>query len=144
MLGSLRAFISVVFNPKSSRLGVTIDGYPRVMKTPALIVSNNVYEDLTPAWKPANLDDGLLGIYALRPMPLLDYLKLAFDLLRGQWRRNLNVDEWQGQSVKVKRFHRYRKPARHITITADGELMLMEIPVSIEIEPRVVILRRCL
>lgn len=135
MLGSLRAFISVVFNPKSLRLGVTVDGYPRVLKTPALIVSNNVYEDSM--WlKPANLDDGLLGIYALRPMPLLDYLKLAFDLLRGQWRRNLNVDEWQGRSVKVKRFHRYRKPARHITITADGELLLIEMPVSIEIEPK--------
>lgn len=136
MLGSVRALISVLFNAKTLRLGVSIDKDARlVLKTPALIISNNVYEDSM--WlKPANLDDGRLGIYALRAMPLLEYIKLAFDLMRGQWRRNLNVDEWQGCSVSVERFHRYRKPSRHLTATADGELLLVDLPVSIVINPK--------
>ncbi len=138
MLGSVRAFLSVMFNAKTLRLGVAIDGETRMLKTPALIVSNNVYEDSM--WlKPANLDDGLLGIYALRPMPLIDYVKLAFDLLRGQWRRNLNVDEWQGKAVGIERFHRYRKPSKHITVTMDGELVLLKMPVSVVIDAKALV-----
>lgn len=136
MLGSVRAFLSVMFDAKTLRLGLSIDrDGRRILKTPALIVSNNVYEDSM--WlKPANLDDGLLGIYALRTMPLIEYLKLAFDLLRGQWRRNLNVDEWQGKSVTIERFHKYRKPSTHLTATADGELVLLSLPVDITIDPK--------
>jgi diacylglycerol kinase family enzyme len=134
MLGSIRALLSVVFNAKSLRLGLTIDGESRVLKTPALIISNNVYEDSM--WlKPSRMDDGLLGIYAVRDIPFIEYLKLAFDLLRGRWRQNLNVDEWQGRAVKIERLHRYRKPPRHITMTTDGEIVLTDLPITISIDP---------
>ena len=68
--------ISVLLKPQSQRLSLEIDGRRSDIKAPALIVSNNIYEDS--AWlKQAQLDEGLLGVYALKPMSRLAFLRLA-------------------------------------------------------------------
>jgi diacylglycerol kinase family enzyme len=135
MLAGLRALLSVLLRPKASRLRLEIDGRPREIKAPALIVSNNIYEDS--AWlKQAQLDEGLLGIYALQPMSRLALLGLARDLLRGRWRDNLNVSEEHGRSVTIginrRRFGRLR---RRIWASIDGELSLLDLPLRITSEP---------
>jgi diacylglycerol kinase family enzyme len=137
MLAGLRALLSVLLNPQSQRLGLTVDGRPTEIKAPALIVSNNVYDNS--AWlTPSQLDQGLLGIYALKPMSRLAYLRLAFDLLRGRWRDNLNVQEEHARKVTIEVSRRRFGRKRHsIWATLDGELTLFELPLSITSEPGV-------
>jgi diacylglycerol kinase family enzyme len=135
MLAGLRALFSVLLKPQSQRLSLAIDGEHRDVKAPALIVSNNIYEDS--AWlKQAKLDEGLLGVYALKPMSRLAFLRLALDLLRGRWRDNLNIDEEHARSVRIeisrRRFGRRR---RSVWASIDGELSLLDLPVAINSEP---------
>ena len=135
MLSGLRALLSVLLRPKSHRLALEIDGRPRLVKAPALIISNNIYEDS--AWlKQAVMDEGLLGIYALLPLSRMALLRLALDLLRGRWRDNLNIAEEHGREVTIRisrrRFGRLR---RRIWASIDGELALLDLPLRIRSEP---------
>jgi diacylglycerol kinase family enzyme len=136
MLSGARAMISVLFKSQSLRLKVNLDGQDHDLRTPALIVSNNIYEDSV--WlKQARLDEGLLGLYAVRPMSKLALLRLALDLLRGRWRDNLNVEESHGRRVIIEKRRRFGGKSRGIVATIDGELTLLESPLEIRIDPRV-------
>ncbi len=135
MLAGLRALVSVLLKPQSQRLSLDIDGRETGVKAPALIVSNNVYEDSV--WlKQAQLDAGLLGVYALKPMSRIAFLRLALDLLRGRWRDNLNIAEEHARMVNIqvsrRRFGRRR---RSIWASIDGELSLFDLPLTITSEP---------
>jgi diacylglycerol kinase family enzyme len=134
MLAAVRASIAVLLTHQSQRLGLNIDGKRVEMKTPGLIISNNVYENAT-MLKQARLDEGVLGVYALAPMSLLAFLRLAFDVLRGRWRDNVNVTEMRGRHVGLTRHHRLRRDSRSIKATCDGELTLFDLPLEIESEP---------
>jgi diacylglycerol kinase family enzyme len=135
MLAGLRAMFSVLLKPQSQRLSLELDGERCDIKAPALIFSNNIYENS--AWlKPARLDQGLLGVYALKPMSRLAFLRLALDLLRGRWRDNLNIAEQHARSVRIgtgrRRLGRRR---RSIWASINGELSLLDLPVTITSEP---------
>jgi len=136
MLAGLRAMVTVLLNPQSQRLSLEIDGRVVEVKAPAILMSNNLYEDS--AWlKQAALDEGVLGIYIVRPMAPLAYLKLALDLLRGRWRANLNVEEERGRSVTLHARRRFGRRAKGIRATIDGELVLLPLPITISSEPGV-------
>lgn len=134
ILAAVRATIAVLLNPRSQRLGLTIDGEQVELKTPGLIVSNNAYESAG-MLKQARLDGGVLGLYALTPMPLPAYLRLALDVLRGRWQDNVNVTEMQGRRVRLVRHRRLRRDSRSIKATLDGELVLLRLPLVIESQP---------
>jgi diacylglycerol kinase family enzyme len=135
MLAGLRALFSVLLKPQSQRLSLEADGERRDIKAPALIVSNNIYEDS--AWlRQVRLDQGLLGIYALKPMSRMAFLRLALDLLRGRWRDNLNIDEDHARAVKIEiGRRRLGRRRRSIWASIDGELSLLALPVTITSEP---------
>lgn len=135
MLAGLRALVSVFLKPQSQRLTLMVDGTRRDIKSPALVVSNNIYEDAD--WlRQARLDQGLLGVLVLKPMSRLAFLRLALDLFRGRWRDNLNIAEEHARSVTIeisrRRFGRRR---RSIWASIDGELSLLGLPVTITSEP---------
>jgi len=134
MLAAARATLAVLVNPRSLRLGLTIDGQLAEIRTPGLIVSNNLYENAR-MLKQARLDEGVLGIYALSPMPIIAYLRLAIDVLRGRWQDNVNVQEQRGRRVGLVRHRRLRRDSRSIQATVDGELALLDLPLHIESEP---------
>lgn len=134
MLAAARATFAVLLDPQAQRLGLRIDGEPLELRTPGLIVSNNVYENAM-MLKQARLDEGVLGIYALEPMALASYLRLAIDVLRGRWRDNVNVRELRGTAINLTRHRRLRRDSRSIRATIDGELTLFDLPLSIESEP---------
>lgn len=137
MMTGLRALLAVLLKPQSQRLTLDIDGRDVALKTPALVVSNNIYDDS--AWlKQARLDQGVLGIYAVRPMSLPAFIHLAFDLLRGRWRANLNVREERGLRVTIRKRRRFGGRSRNIQATIDGEIALLPLPVTITSEPGVV------
>lgn len=134
MLAAARATIAVLLNPRAERLGLRIGEESIELKTPGLIISNNVYENAM-MLKQARLDEGVLGIYALEPMTLPAYLRLAIDVLRGRWRDNVNVTERQSSTVQLTRHRRMRRDSRGIKATIDGELTLFDLPLLIESQP---------
>lgn len=134
MLAAARATVTVLLTRQSQRLGLDIDGERLEMKTPGLIISNNVYENAA-MLKQARLDEGVLGLYALSPMPLIAFLRLAFDVLRGRWRDNVNVKEMRGRRVRLVRHRRLRRDSRSIKATIDGELALLDLPLTVESQP---------
>jgi len=134
MLAGLRAMAAVLLNPQSQKLRLTLDGRVLEVKAPALLVSNNVYENS--AWlKQAALDEGVLGIYMVKPMSGLAYLRLALDLLRGRWRDNLNVREDRARTVTIERRRRFGRRAKSLRATIDGELRLLPLPLTITSAP---------
>ncbi|WP_409756616.1 diacylglycerol/lipid kinase family protein [Aestuariivirga sp.] len=134
ILASSRALVTVLLRPQSQRLTLAIDGRMIDYKTPALVVSNNIYEDS--AWlKQTRLDEGLLGVYAIQPMSTPAYLRLVLDLLRGRWRDNLNLQEERGREVTIDRRRRFGRRRRSIRATIDGELTLFRLPLTITSEP---------
>lgn len=138
MLSSLRALASVLLRPQSQRLTLTLDGARREIKAPALIISNNIYVDS--AWLvQARLDEGLLGIYALKPMSRLAFLRLALDMLRGRWRDNLNIAEEHARSVTIEiSRRRFGRKRQSIWASIDGELSLLDLPLTITSQPAAV------
>lgn len=134
ILAAVRATIAVLLNPRSQRLGLTIDGKQVEIRTPGLIVSNNAYENAS-MLRQARLDGGVLGLYALSPMTLVAYVRLAIDVLRGRWQDNVNVTEMRGRRVRLVRHRRLRHDSRSIKATLDGELTLLRLPLLIESEP---------
>lgn len=130
MFSALRASLAVLLKPRSRRLGLEVDGRHMDVRTPALIISNNVYEN-SMMLRQARLDEGILGIYALNPMSFPAYLRLAIDLFRGRWRENLNVMELRGRDVQVTRRRRFGRISRSIKATLDGELVLFDLPLTV-------------
>lgn len=138
MLAGLRAMASVLVRPQSLRLTLLVDGARQEVKAPALIVSNNIYDNS--AWlMQARLDEGLLGLYALKPMSRLAFLGLALDLLRGRWRDNLNIGEEHARSVTIETSRRrFGRRRRSLWASIDGELSLLDLPLTITSEPSAV------
>lgn len=134
MLAGLRAISAVLVNPRALRLWLDIGGETAEIRTPALVVSNNIYEN-SMMMRQARLDEGVLGVYALSPMSLVAFLRLAFDLLRGRWRENFNVTERRARAVRLVRRRLYGRNARSIKATIDGELTLFDLPLTIETAP---------
>lgn len=135
MLAGLRALAAVLVDPRALRLVVNTGSAPQELRTSALIVSNNVYEDaMIPRQR--RLDEGILGVYVLAPMSLGVFLHLAFDLLRGRWRDNLNVSESRASAVQILARRRLGRKSRSIKATLDGELALFDLPLTIESQPR--------
>ena len=134
MLAGLRAMFSVVMNPQSLRLKAIIDGHTVELKSPALVISNNLYADST--WmKHRSLEEGLLGIYAVKPMSWLAFVKLALDMFRGRWRDNLNVLEDSAKHVIIEKRRRFGGKSRAILCTLDGEVTLLSTPLEVRINP---------
>jgi diacylglycerol kinase family enzyme len=129
MLAAVRASVAVLLTRRAMRLGLTVDGKPLELKTTGLIISNNVYEN-SMMLKQARLDEGIIGLYALAPMPLVAFLRLAIDVLRGRWRDNVYVKELRGRSVRLTRHRR-----RGIKATLDGELTLFDLPLTVTSQP---------
>ena len=134
ILAAARATLAVLRTRRSLRLGLAIDGEQVDIRTPGLIISNNAYENAM-MLKQARLDGGVLGLYALAPMSLLAFLRLALDVLRGRWQDNVNVKEMRGRRVRLTRHRRLRRDGRSIKATIDGELTLFDLPLTVESQP---------
>lgn len=134
ILAAARATLAVLRTRRSLRLGLAIDGEQVEIRTPGLIISNNAYENAM-MLKQARLDGGVLGLYALAPMSLLAFLRLALDVLRGRWQDNVNVKEMRGRRVRLTRHRRLRRDGRSIKATIDGELTLFDLPLMVESQP---------
>lgn len=134
IMAGARAMLSVLLQPQSLRLRASIDGRRMDFKAPAVVVSNNIYEN-SMGLRASRMNEGLLGFYALQPMSTLAYLRLALDLLRGRWRDNLNVREEHAQHVQIEKRRRFGGKSNKIVAALDGEIKLLPSPVEIRIAP---------
>ncbi len=104
------------------------------MKAPAFIVSNNIYDNSV--WlTPVRLNQGLLGLYALKPMSRLAFLSspsTAARALAGQSERSEEHAREVTITASRRRFGRRR---RSMWGTLDGELALFDLPLAIAIAP---------
>jgi diacylglycerol kinase family enzyme len=117
---------------RSRRFQLTLDGASRSILTPLLFVGNNRYEieEGRPGERPT-LDDGLLSIYAIAPLPRSALLAAALRTLIGRPRmhRDFVLDE----TVKELRIE---GPRAKIELALDGERCRFDLPLTIRIRPQ--------
>lgn len=111
---------------------LSIDGEPVQIRTPLLFIGNNRYEveDGRPAERAA-LDDGLLSLYAVAPLPRTALIAAALRTLAGRVRmhRDFALDR-TAREVLIE------GPGSSIEVALDGEPCRFELPLTIRILPR--------
>jgi diacylglycerol kinase family enzyme len=110
---------------------LSIDGEPVQIRTPLLFIGNNRYEveDGRPAERAA-LDDGLLSLYAVAPLPRTALIAAALRTLAGRVRmhRDFALDR-TAREVLIE------GPGSSIEVALDGEPCRFELPLTIRILP---------
>lgn len=133
MVASARAFLRTMRRPPSLRLEATApNGESWCIETPALIVSNNLYDAGLPPL-PLHLDQGILGVYILASAGWTDLLSLSKDIALGQWQRNAAMDVRELTRIAISRAARRAKP---LTVSIDGELDKIKGELDIAIQPK--------
>ena len=130
ILANLRALLTVVHRPPRLVLKATVDGSVLDLKTPALVVSNNVFGPNHLPYADA-LDHGVLGVYicsALRPG---DVAQVTLEALLGTWHADGRVTTLTAKSVSVES----RGKRKSMSATVDGELVTFERAIEVSIRP---------
>lgn len=127
LVGTARSALRVIARPP--RVRVWLDGVrgPEPLITPGVAISNNPF---SPGHLPFadRLDGGLLGVYVLTSERSADVAALAAALHTGTWQELAFMRSETAQRVRLRR-------ARPMRAAIDGELVTMEGPIDIRIEP---------
>jgi diacylglycerol kinase family enzyme len=111
---------------------LVIDGEACTLKTPQLFIGNNRYEigEGRPGERAA-LDDGLLSLYAVAPLPRTALVAAALRTLVGRPRmhRDFALDRTAAE-VRID------GPGHSIEIALDGERCRFDLPLTVRIRPR--------
>ncbi|HEY8458296.1 MAG TPA: diacylglycerol kinase family protein [Actinopolymorphaceae bacterium] len=114
------------------RLHVVVDGREHVVRTRALVVSNNPFSsEPAPFPKRASLDSGQLGIYVIRDRSRWDLVMLATKLRDGSWLRDRRLRTYFGAEAQV-----HTSGLGLVSVMNDGEAIQLEMPLRYEIEPK--------
>lgn len=140
MLAAARAIVLLAARPKTVRVLVDADGEVRRVKTPLLILSNNPLGRSDKASLPVSLEGGVVGLYAIDRLSLGKVIRLGLDYLANRIDRNPAVDARTAGKVTVARasrrlLRRKRKP-KGLLASMDGEVLVIESPVTVSIKPR--------
>ena len=113
------------------KLRLAVDGGELVRKTPLLFVGNNVYdmEGLHIGTR-SSLQEGRLCLYVTHHTGRLGLLRLSLMALVGRLRRGRNFDVLSTTEFTVQ------TRRKRISVALDGEVMLMELPLSYRIRPQ--------
>jgi diacylglycerol kinase family enzyme len=103
---------------------------PKRMRTPILVVSNNVYDDgFGLVLTRQSLDAGKLGVYVARERNALAMLRLMGRLVAGSWKQDEALDTYAVTSLTVhSRRHRLK-------MVNDGEIRKLHAPLHYRIRP---------
>lgn len=127
LVGTARAALRLIARPPRVRLWLDQDGVERPVAMAALFVSNN---RLGPGHLPFadRLDEGVLGVYAIRSRGSAHVARLAAAIQTGSWQELPFVSETTATALKLTR-------RGTIRAAIDGELVKMRSPVDIRIDP---------
>ena len=103
---------------------------PKRMRTPILVVSNNVYDDgFGLVLTRQSLDAGKLGVYVARERNAFAMLRLMGRLVAGSWKQDEALDTYAVTSLTVhSRRHRLK-------MVNDGEIQKLHAPLHYRIRP---------
>lgn len=103
---------------------------PKRMRTPILVVSNNVYDDgFGLVLTRQSLDAGKLGVYVARERNAFAMLRLMGRLVAGSWKQDEALDTYAVTSLTVhSRRHRLK-------MVNDGEIRKLHAPLHYRIRP---------
>jgi diacylglycerol kinase family enzyme len=130
MLATLRALLAVMQRPPRLVLRATVDGTVLDIKTPALVVSNNVFGSDHLPYADA-LDQGVLGIYILTSRRPADVAQVTLEALLGTWQADGRLRTLTAKSVTVEG----RGRSARISASVDGELETFRGPIELAIRP---------
>ncbi|MGI6855319.1 diacylglycerol/lipid kinase family protein [Mesorhizobium sp. 1B3] len=135
-LGKIRASVTAAYHtimrPPSMRVSLRMDGTEILTKTTGLGITNNLFGEgyrLPYAADPAG---GVLGIYITVARQPLHLVKFFFNMLRGRWRSNDQVEIHEAREVTVEVLSLPRKSKCVI----DGELMPLSRETVVQIHPK--------
>lgn len=135
MLSGLRALWAILKKPASLRFEAEIDGRMRRIKSPAVIVSNNLYGESALPFQD-KLDDGVLGLYIFKSVRLRAAFAMVRSFLRGSWKESPHVIEGQAQRIVIKRLKKRWRNRRRVIVSIDGELKTLPLPIEIIVKPK--------
>jgi diacylglycerol kinase family enzyme len=119
------------------RARLTIDGKTVDLHAAAIVITPNLLDDATGRRLGRNrLDDGRLGLYAIKNITLRSVLRLAAQLVLRNMRRDAELHGESGREVVVSRMGRGNRKA--IRVMNDGEVTLMAPPLTYRILPRAI------
>lgn len=112
------------------RIGVDMGAGPRRISATSVMIANNAYDDGFGAlFSRSRLDAGELVLYVVRHRSLFALLRLAVAMLLGTWQ--------QDRDLAVVRLRRLVVTSRKkaLTVSNDGEVMLLPPPLRYRIRP---------
>jgi len=131
MSASTRAALGVVFNPPEFDLEFELDGKKERRRISAVSVSNNPFGENALLYAD-DLTTGNLGFYLAKPMKPLGVARLAFDMLRGKFRDNVDV---MVMNAELLHLH-YPRMHPKANCVIDGELLPLERDVVLRLHPK--------
>ena len=143
MLGSARAFLVLAMRPKLVRAELQLDGVPIHYATPLLAITNNPIGAPGKWSLQESMDSGILGIYALPALSTSALLRLAKAYLANAPLDEQVIEKRTAKEVAVRHsagrlnraFNRRRTP-RSMLASIDGEVALLDQPVTFQIRHR--------
>jgi diacylglycerol kinase family enzyme len=127
MLGSARAFMRVLRNPRRFFVSIETDGKTVVRRTAGVVVSNNPlgkghmpYAD--------RLDRGVLGLYVTTARGLVQLVRVTAAAALGTAEESPLIDYLETTTADIN-----LGGQRSIRVTLDGELVRLRVPLKVKI-----------
>lgn len=130
MAASTRAMVEALSRPLRFEVEISTRAGTQLRQAMAIAVSNNpLNEGHVPYAE--QVDRGVLGVYTVNPMPLLETVRLVVGVMMGRWKGHPRVSEQEVRQVTL-RFKRRKKSAKAVI---DGELIPLADQVDLRILP---------
>jgi diacylglycerol kinase family enzyme len=143
MLGAVRALVILTLRSKMVRVNISADGEIMRVKSPMVAITNNPIGSDKHWSVQHRLDSGKLGYYALNQYSLRALFRLARGYLRNRLHDDEIIESRTATTLKIRRRPRrttgrpgFFKQRKGILASIDGEVVLLENPVTITIKPR--------
>lgn len=130
IVASVRAMTATLSRPLIFDAEIRTSGGIENRRATAIAISNNLLgEGHVPYAE--RVDQGVLGVYVVRPMPPAELARLAVSLLVGAWKHHPLVSERQVEQVTLS-FPRRKASAQAVI---DGELIALDKRVELKVHP---------
>ena len=134
IINGLRALIYTILRPPHLKLDAVLDGHEQIVRSPAVVVSNNLFGEGHLPYAD-RMDGGVLGLYVVNSFRTFHIFRVAGGLLTSHWAANPHVDVQSGHHLEIRSLKSGWAGRRKILASIDGELKYVRAPLRLEIEP---------